>query len=121
MTTSATEAGIKKRISDKRQEQSKKTDGFRNKLAGAIKRACSTADGKILLHYLMTECGYQMNSVQGSSSSGELLENNTLYNEARRDLSLSLRKFQRLDVLVDVEIYGVLQHLKVDDNFDDLF
>ena len=118
---STIEDSIKKRISDKRQEKLDKSEGFRKRFAGAIARAGATADGKILIHYLMNECGYQQNSVQGSSVSGELLESNTMYNEGRRDLYLMLRKLQYPETLAAVEIFGVIKQLKTDDNFDDMF
>ena len=121
MTENATEESIRKRIREKRQQHQKGTQDHRQKISAAIQRACSTADGKILLHYLMVECGYQKNSVQGSKSSGEFLEQNTMYNEGRRDLYLNLRNLLKPVVLVDVEIYGVLKHLKDEKDFNDMF
>ena len=72
----------------------------------AIRRCLATSDGKVLLKYLMDQCGYQKSSVQASSTTGEHLENNTQYNEGRRDVYLGLRRHAREDILFDVEIKG---------------
>lgn len=119
--TKATEASIKKRISEKRQAQLKKIEEPRQKYTAAIQRACSTPDGKILLHYLMTECGYQKNSVQGSTATGEFLETNTMYNEGRRDLYLNLRNLIPPETLAAVEVYGVIKEFHEVNQYDDIF
>jgi len=116
----ATEASIKKRISEKRQDHQKENSKYQQKYTAAIKRACSSPDGKILLHYLMQETGYQKNSVQGSTVSGEFMDNNTMYNEGRRDLYLNLRRILDKETLASVEVYGALDGIK-DDTYDDMF
>jgi len=102
-----TEARITTLIREKKEkvkkDHSEKAEAFRSSMA----RSLSSPDGQILLSYLMRECGYQKNSVQGCSQSGELLNNNTIYNEARRDLYLRLRGFVPKESLIKVEIYGI--------------
>lgn len=119
--TDATEDGMREKFSKKRQKYQEEAQKRTKQYSAAIQRASSTADGKILIHYLMMECGYQKNSVQGSKTTGQFLDENTMYNEGRRDLYLNLRKILKRDILADVEIYGVLGHLKEVENFEDMF
>lgn len=77
----------------------------------AVRRCLATSDGKVLLKMLMDQCGYQKCSVQASKTTGQHLNENTQYNEGRRDLYISLRKYARDDTLFDVEVKGkVLLH-----------
>ena len=121
MTTNATEAKLGKIVKRKQKDQQKALLARREKLRASIQRAFATADGKMLLHYLKEECGYQKNSVQGSTKSGEFLQNNTMYNEGRRDLYLSLRKLVRPETLASVEVFGVSIDMVDDDTYEDLF
>lgn len=121
MTEKAIEGAIRKKLKDKRAESSEVIEARKKKYFAAIKRASATADGKILLHYLMTQCGYQRNSVQGSKSSGELLKTNTLYNEGRRDVWLGLRKYLTTEALIKVEIHGILPEVIEGEIFDEMF
>jgi len=123
MTTNATEAKINTLVNKKKQEQLRQQKiqaERRERIKAAIQRSFATADGKFLLHYLKEECGYQKNSVHGSVESGEFLDNNTMYNEGRRDLYLSLRKLIRPEVLAAVEVYGISVDM-LEENFDELF
>ncbi len=74
----------------------------------SIQRCLATKEGKLLMKYLMEQCGYQKGSVQASKSTGEHLDSNTQYNEGRRDLYLALRRLAREDTLIEVEIRGLV-------------
>lgn len=52
-----------------------------------------TEEGRRVLRYIMNECGYQSISIVGNPGTGDIHDRGTLYNEARRNLYLDLRKY----------------------------
>lgn len=61
--------------------------------------------GFTVLHYIMNElCGYQFTNIVNNAETRELLLNSMLFNEAKRDVWLRIRRFLSKDILKRVEI-----------------
>lgn len=90
-----------------RQNQKELLEKQKKRLQKAFDVATATPEGKFVLRHLMEICGYHSSSFMASSETGELLTLNTLYNEARRNVYLEIRKHIDPEVLYEVEIKGV--------------
>ncbi len=64
---------------------------------------CGQAEGILVFRHIMRQCGYQKPSVVANPNSGEINTNSTVYNEARRNLYLSLRKLIPQKYLKQIE------------------
>lgn len=71
-----------------------------------MKALCSTEAGVKFLKQLMATCGYQRTSVDVNTSN-EVIMNNMIYNEARRDIWLRIRALVPRDALIKIEIPDV--------------
>lgn len=69
----------------------------------------ATGSGRRTLRFLMDMCGYQRPSIIADPQSGNPLIDGTIYNEARRNLYLSIRKYIHKDILTAVENEGLEQ------------
>lgn len=67
----------------------------------------ATPAGKRALRYLMDLCGYQRSAVVADPATGDPLPNGTLYNSARVNVYLALRKNLHRDILIPVEHDGL--------------
>lgn len=65
--------------------------------------------GRRVLRFLMDTCGYQRPSIIAEPQSGDPLPSGTIYNEARRNLYLTIRKFLNQEILIPVENKGLEQ------------
>lgn len=65
--------------------------------------------GRRVLRWLMDTCGYQRPSVIADPANGNPLTEGTVYNEARRNLYLSIRKYLSSEILIPVENKGLEQ------------
>jgi len=67
----------------------------------------ATASGRRTLRWIMELCGYQRPSIIADPVSGNPLLDGTIYNEARRNLYLSLRRYLSQEILIPVENKGL--------------
>lgn len=74
------------------------------KLEQDMTRVCATDSGRNVLRYLMSECGFHNASIVADQQSGEINPLGTVYNEARRNLWLKLRKLMSREHLIAVEL-----------------
>jgi len=63
----------------------------------------ATVEGRNVLRYIMDECGYQRVSIVGNTANGDIHDRGTLYNEARRNLYLDIRKLIPVRQLKQIE------------------
>lgn len=65
-----------------------------------------TEAGKRVLFWLMNECGFLQPSVVMDHATGMVMKESTVYNEAKRDIYLRIRKMLKTkpNVLNEVEI-----------------
>lgn len=61
------------------------------------------AHGQRVLRWLMDQCGYQSSIVSIDPHTTKILTENLIYNAARQNLYLTLRKFLHKNILVSVE------------------
>ena len=73
------------------------------KLEQDFNQTFATGHGKRVLAHIMRECGFIDPSVTMNAQTAEINLNATLYNEARRNVYLSIRKFIRTDIIRDIE------------------
>lgn len=78
----------------------------------ALAAVAQTSAGITFLKSLMATCGYQRTSVDVNEHN-EVLVNNIIYNEAKRDLWLRIRGLLPRDALIAIEIP------KVEDDHND--
>ena len=64
---------------------------------------CAKDTGIIIIRHLMDLCGYQKVSVVGNPATGDIQDRGTLYNEARRNLYLEIRRLIPLRYLRQIE------------------
>lgn len=67
----------------------------------------ASAHGQRVLKYIMDVCGYQRSSTTVDPTTTKIITDNMLYNEARRNLYLSIRSFLKAEILIQVENKGV--------------
>ena len=95
--TEKTSEQIQKEIDQSRRKQAVKD----------LNETFSSSSGLRTLRFLMELCGYQKPSVVADPQSGEIQINSTVYNEARRNIYLTLRKCLKQDILIPVENHGL--------------
>ena len=80
------------------------------RLEKAFCECFSTAAGKIVLKFIGAECGFLESSIYFDKD-GLIKKDETIYNEARRNVYLTIRRFLRTrpDILIDVEIKQTLK------------
>jgi len=100
----ATDESKRKKVGQEKKEKEKAA-----LLKRDIRETFATGFGQRTLRYIMDLCGYQRPSVVADPSSGEVMTQSTVYNEARRNLYLTLRKYVSVDVLRKVENKGLEQ------------
>jgi hypothetical protein len=66
-------------------------------------RLANTNSGQAILRAIMRECGFQKPSILANPQSGEINPMGTVYNEARRNIWLWLRKAIPSDKLALIE------------------
>lgn len=69
-----------------------------------IIKTVDTEHGLTVFRHIMYICGYQSPSVVANSQTGEINIHSTVYNEARRNLWLTLRQYIPQDRLTLIEI-----------------
>lgn len=74
-----------------------------DQLKEAMARLSRTQDGRVVLRYLMAQCGFTKPSISINETTREINIQATLYDEARRNLWLSMRKFIDRDSLIEIE------------------
>lgn len=72
------------------------------RLRGAMHRVFKGPDGKIVLEWLMRECGYG-HPIIGANAMGDIDEKRTLYGAFRLNLWWKLRKLLPINILKEVE------------------
>jgi len=73
----------------KRLEQAKREE---REMKNAFMAVAKTAQGQKVLTYIMTMCGFKESSLVGDPVKGLIQDRGTLYNEARRNVYIELRK-----------------------------
>jgi len=63
-----------------------------------------TAHGRRVLRYLKDICGYQKSSVVADPQNGDPLGSGTIYNAARQNVYLTIRKYVNREIKIAVEI-----------------
>ena len=84
-------------------ERNIKRESEESKFEAHIAHLLSTEAGQALFTYLFNRCGYSQKSLVADSRSGALLEDSTMYNEARRGVYVELRRYAPLEALMKVE------------------
>ena len=84
----------------------------KKRLTTAMRKVFGSEEGLVVLHYLMIQCGFLVPSVTLNAQTHEMLIENTIYNDARRNLYLQLRKYLIPKILIPVEIEGLAQNKK---------
>ncbi len=83
--------------------QAKKNEEH-DRLVRAMRMTFNTAHGKIVLAWLMKECGYNQ-PILGADAHGDIDEKRTVYGAMRLNLYLKLRKFLTFNILKEVEYH----------------
>lgn len=95
----------------------KKIEGENNKakepteLERAFIRLCQTADGQLVLNWIMRECGYHLTGLE-TTTTGELSTKQMIKNEAQRHVWCIIRQF------IPWQIRHVIEDPKPRDNED---
>lgn len=88
-----------KKEAEKKQEQ----EVVFKVLKRAFTNVTSDPDGLIVMRYIMDESGWLGNLIVGDPTTGDIHDNATLYNNARRLLYKQLRKFIPVRALKKIE------------------
>ncbi len=91
----------------KNEEQQLKLKKRREQLNKIFSEICITADGILVLRHIMEICGYQKISIVGDPVSGDIHDRGTLYNEARRNVYLEIRKYIPSRFLKQIEFPSI--------------
>lgn len=75
---------------------------MRDKMVAAMAQAAATDAGKIILHFIFVDSGFNLPATVVTKSGKVDLEG-TFYNNARRDVYLRLRQFMTPEVIKAVE------------------
>jgi hypothetical protein len=63
-----------------------------HKLENAFKAIAKTDNGQVVFQHIMQMCGFKQTSMIFNPTTHELVENSTIWNEAKRGVWLDLRK-----------------------------
>lgn len=80
-----------------------------SKFEAHVYRALLTEEGRAIFKFLFNRCGYSKKSL-ALGRTGEVLNDDTLYNEARRGVYIELRGFAPLEALMKVELAAEEEH-----------
>ena len=105
--TKAADVRLSEDQKNAREERDSKRAVEQAKLRKDLNETFATAAGLNSLRWLMEMCGYQRPSIIADPANGNPLTDGTIYNEARRNLYLSLRKFLKSEILIPVENRGL--------------
>lgn len=97
-----------------RDKAAKKAQEKLDLLREDLNEAFGSGSGMRALRFIMDLAGYQKPSIIADPQSGDPLPNGTIYNEARRNLYLSIRRLIRRETLILVENQGL-------ENDEDMF
>ena len=92
-----------KKIEEQKLKLAKRT----SQLKDIFSEVCATAEGILAFRYVMEICGYQQVSITGDPATGDIQDRGTLYNEARRNVYLELRKIIPNQFLKKIEFPSV--------------
>ena len=84
----------------KQQENNKREE---DKLIASFYNLFDNPDGERFLKWLHQQCGYDMPSIVVDPQSHEINNKMTIYNEARRNVWMQLRKLLKKETLIKVE------------------
>ena len=73
-------------------------------LISDMRKVFGSDAGVRVLRWLMIECGYQAQSVVADKHTQQIYKESTIYNEARRNLYLQMRRYMTPKILMPVEI-----------------
>lgn len=83
------------------------SDKKSNEAIEALKRSfnavASTPDGRAILRYLMKDCGFNKSSAIMNPTTFEINTVGTVWNEARKDVYITIRRFIDKDKLIEIE------------------
>lgn len=99
--TEALEAEEALRVAREKQEKARKAKAAR--VRNAFIKVSNTEAGRDVFRFLMAECGFLKPSVNANAQTGEIFTDNTVYNEARRNLYLKVRGLIPAQSLVKIE------------------
>lgn len=85
----------------------KADDQKHTRLAADLNEVFSTGPGMNVLRFIMDECGFLRPSVVYSKATFEVQDKATVYNEARRNLYLQIRKYLKPSITTPVENGGL--------------
>jgi hypothetical protein len=84
-------------------EKEKQRIAAKKRLRNSFIRVANTEAGRDVIRYLMAQCGFHTPSINVDPQTTKILTDNTVYNEARRNLYLDLRKWIPPKMLVKIE------------------
>ena len=93
-------------------DQQKLTEAKRKQLSSDLKVCFSSVEGRRVLRYLMSICGYKKSKVGGNPNLGMDVSQGTLYNAARENVCIELLEFIPAYILKDVE-YGNIDDIEL--------
>lgn len=99
--TEALETEEALRVAKEKQEKARKAKAAR--IRNAFIKVSNTEAGRDVFRFLMEECGFHKPSVHANPQTGEIFTDNTVYNEARRNVYLTTRKLIPAKSLVKIE------------------
>lgn len=77
---------------EKKQALIEKQELAQKKLKEAFIETAGSPYGKLVLRWLMQECGFKAVSIVGNPQTGDIQDRGTLYNEARRNIWITMRQ-----------------------------
>lgn len=86
-----------------KEEQIKKVQVANEKLKRAFDTVAETPAGLMVLRYLMKDCGFGQTSLVMNPQSFEINTIGSIYNEARKDVYIRIRKFLNKENLQKIE------------------
>lgn len=99
-------------------EAKEKSEGQKERrIAADMNEVFATGAGMNVLRWIMDECGFLKPSVVYNKETYDVQDKATVYNEARRNLYLRLRKYLKPSITTPVENRG----LAIDESDVDIF
>ncbi len=95
---------LRHRMKVKQEDTANEKEAAEKKLKEIIGEVSGTDSGLLFLRYLMNTCGYQSPEILVNKD-GQPMPEAMLYNSARRDVYVELRKFIPKEALIKLEIY----------------
>jgi hypothetical protein len=94
---------IEPRIDFEKKAATRKTED-ESKLKGDFARVCATEEGQAVMRFLLLLTGFQDFLTCVDTHTNELQPLNTIYNEARRNLWLTMRQYIPHENLISIEL-----------------